>query len=344
MSCHTDLLIKWYDEHKRVMPWRDVTDPYATLVSETMLQQTQVATVIPYYLRFITCFPTVFNLANATDDALLKIWEGLGYYNRVINLKKAAQYIVENHQGIIPNDIHELLKINGIGAYTAGAILSIAYQLPYPAVDGNITRVLSRLYGIRSLSNEKKTKKQVLAYADSMVKHKRPGDVNQALMDLGATICISGTPICHACPLQSYCDANKTGDAANLPKKPAKAKPISVYINVSVITRDGYVLVAKRNESMLRGMYVFILEDQSRNENELLEYLTEMGISCQYEVLLGYAKHTFTHRKWHMTIHHFKALSAKCPPDTQWALIEDLSVLPFPSAMHAALIYAKQLL
>ena len=217
-------LLSWYDCCARNLPWRGFHNAYRTWVSEAMLQQTRVETVLSYYPRFLERFPTLSDLAAADEADVLKAWEGLGYYSRARNLWKGARQVMDQYGGILPRDPEQLRSICGIGPYSAGAIASIAYDIPVPAVDGNVIRVISRIYGIRTDVQEKETRRRIETLAAGLVPSERPGDHNQAVMDLGATICVPGTPDCANCPLSVFCDAFLTGDAADLPVLP-KAKP-----------------------------------------------------------------------------------------------------------------------
>ena len=226
----TRRLLGWYDHHRRDLPWRvgkdrpGPLDPYRVLLSETMLQQTQVATVIPYFHRFLGRFPTLADLAAAPLQEVLRLWQGLGYYSRARNLQLAAQKIMADHAGQIPGSVAELLKLPGIGRYTAGAIASIAFDQRAPILDGNVTRVLCRLDGIESDPREKQIHEQLWDRAEKLVPASRPGDFNSALMELGATICTPRGPKCPICPVRSHCQAASGGTQDRIPQ-PRKARP-----------------------------------------------------------------------------------------------------------------------
>ena len=215
----SSLLLPWYDRCKRRLPWRDQSDPYATWVSETMLQQTRVETVLSYYPRFMTRFPTVQALAEAPLEDVLKLWEGLGYYRRAQNLHRGAQQVVRDFGGQLPRTPEALRTITGIGPYTAGAIASIAFGVSCPAVDGNVIRVVSRVAGVREDVGIPSVQRRIAENAAAWVPQERPGDFNQALMDLGASLCCPGTPDCIKCPLASRCSALAEDDAELLPIK-----------------------------------------------------------------------------------------------------------------------------
>jgi len=329
----TDLLT-WYDAHRRRLPWRDISDAYATWVSETMLQQTQVTTVIPFYNRFMSSFPTIDSLARACEEAVLKHWEGLGYYSRARNLLKGAQQVISDFGGVLPKEEKALLSISGIGPYTAGAIMSIAYNLPVPAVDGNVIRVLARLHGIFQDVTHKDTLLQIHALAKTLADNPRPGDFNQALMDLGAGICAPGTPDCAACPLSAHCEAFKNGDAELLPIKTKKRPPTQMQVGIALITCGKRIVVFTRKEKMLGGLTVFFINEEGNEKQEMIAALKEAGIPCRYQADLGEARHVFTHRVWNMRLYHFAA--EKEIDGLQWIEAEALESLPFPTAMKAA--------
>lgn len=214
---YSDLLLKWYNKVKRDLPWRHTKDPYHIWLSEIMLQQTRVETVKVYYARFLKMFPTVSDLANAPQEQVLKAWEGLGYYSRARNLQKAAQVIMEEHHGCFPDTYEAILALPGIGPYTAGAISSIAFGIPVPAIDGNVYRVSSRFFGVREDVGSPAVQKEIRHLVQESIPTENPGDYNQALMELGATICSPGMPACDLCPWNEHCDACMEGDAEVLP-------------------------------------------------------------------------------------------------------------------------------
>jgi A/G-specific adenine glycosylase len=202
-----DKLLDWFDENKREMPWRKSEDPYHIWVSEVMLQQTRVDQARPYFDRFIDRFPTIFDLAEAPQQEVLKVWEGLGYYSRARNLHHAAQTVVEKYNGELPDQYEEISELKGVGPYTAAAVLSIAFNKPHAAVDGNIIRVLSRYYGIEKDIRSTTTRRQIQELADELIDRDRPGDFNQALMDFGAMVCTARDPYCLLCPMREFCKA-----------------------------------------------------------------------------------------------------------------------------------------
>ncbi len=251
-------LLTWYRLHKRILPWRDHPDPYAVWVSEIMLQQTRVETVIPYFERWMQLFPTVKSLADASEQSVLNAWEGLGYYSRARNLHKAAKIIAKEYGGELPRDLEKLSQLPGIGRYTLGAISSMAFGMSIPALDGNIKRVYARLFDISEPVDTQKGEKLLWELAEKHLPQHNAGDYNQALMDLGATICIPKNPRCLICPVMKLCKARKNGTQAQRPvKKPKKSVPHHVHA-AGVIVEKGRVLLAKRpSKGLLGGMWEF---------------------------------------------------------------------------------------
>ena len=288
----SSLLLPWYDRCKRRLPWRDQPDPYATWVSETMLQQTRVETVLSYYPRFMTRFPTVQALAEAPLEDVLKLWEGLGYYRRAQNLHRGAQQVVRNFGGQLPRTPEALRTITGIGPYTAGAIASIAFGVSCPAVDGNVIRVVSRVAGVREDVGIPSVQRRIAENAAAWVPQERPGDFNQALMDLGASLCCPGTPDCIKCPLASRCSALAEDDAELLPIKSHAAAPRVIAYDVALLMQDNRVLLRQRTETLLQGLWVFPLVEGSKTPAQLTKALHRaLGLTCTYEKPLEKARH-----------------------------------------------------
>ena len=334
-------LLEWYDRCARSMPWRGIHDPYKTWVSETMLQQTRVETVIPYFERFIARFPTLKALADADESDVLKMWEGLGYYSRARNLLKGARQVVEHFDGIVPQDPHQLRKISGIGPYSAGAIASIAYDVPVPAVDGNVLRVFSRLFGVRENIRQPEIRKKLETIASIAVPDKRAGDYNQAVMDLGATVCIPGTPDCDRCPMTSVCDAYIRGDAADLPVIPCSSPQKVISLSVPILLSGDRTLIRKRTESLLKGLWCFPLLDC--NPQDLPAYLSrKFNINTVSSGESISARHVFTHLIWQMTVIPFTVEPDLPAPDGYtWSSVSELDNLAFPSAMNIPLKTAR---
>lgn len=336
------LLLDWYDCVKRDLPWRRTKDPYHIWLSEIMLQQTRVETVKGYYARFLDWFPTVADLANAPQEQVLKAWEGLGYYSRARNLQKAAQVIMNEHGGVFPSSYEAILALPGIGPYTAGAIGSIAFGLREPAVDGNVYRVASRFFGVREDVGIPRVQKEIQKLVKDSIPSDRPGDYNQALMELGATHCCPGTPACDLCPWNERCDACMEGDADALPIHEKKKPPKQVDMAVCLLTHKNSIYVTRREERMLNGLYVFHLIEEETQPERVHELLTENGFSCRFVADLGEAKHVFTHRVWNMRILHFELETI--PVDAQMVDLNELETLPFPTAVKAAVQKARKLL
>lgn len=326
-------LLPWYDRSRRSLPFRGPKDPYLIWISEIMLQQTRTETVSGYYKRFIARFPDVPSLASADLQEVLKYWEGLGYYTRARNLHKTARLIVEKYDCVFPRSHDVILSLPGIGAYTAAAISSIAYGFPYPAIDGNLTRVLCRVHGVRDNVDIPSVKRRILKFAEENIDQERPGDWNQALMDLGASICIPGTPECTACPLSSICSAFMNDDADMLPIRSAAKPPLSLSVGVGIVVCGQKVLLFKRSESMLNGLWVFLLCENSDSPEALNKKLKEIGVMADNLGFIADARHFFTHRIWNMKVYGFHALHEKPVSNGIWAGIDQLELLPFPSAM-----------
>ena len=332
------LLLSWYDAHARTLPWRGIHDPYRTWVSETMLQQTRVETVLGYYERFLQRFPDVAALAAAPQDDVLKMWEGLGYYSRARNLHKGAQQVMAEYGGEIPGDVEALRKISGIGPYTAGAIASIAFNKAVPAVDGNVIRVTSRLMGVRENVGIPSVRRHIEAMAASLVPEKRPGDFNQAMMDLGATICVPGTPSCEKCPLQGQCDAFAAGDAEDLPQLPRKNPPKQLHYDLCLVFSGSRVLMRQRTEAMLHGLWVYPMAEGEHTRKQLPAAVKRLtGLRADGIEAAGEAWHVFTHQVWQMKLWLMRTEATEAPAGWRFVSPEDMASLAIPSAMRAAL-------
>lgn len=340
-----DLLLAWYDRHARVLPWRGIHDPYRTWVSETMLQQTRVETVLSYYDRFLARFPTVEALAQAPEEDVLKLWEGLGYYRRARNLQKGAQQVMDEFGGEIPADAAQLLKIHGIGEYTAGAIASIAFDRPVPAVDGNVIRVASRLMGIRENVGVPSVKRRIAAEAAALVPQERPGDFNQAMMDLGATVCTPGTPACEKCPLSARCDAYAEGDAEDIPQLPRRNPPKEIEYDLCLIYARNRVLMRQRTEVMLGGLWVYPMADGWHTLKQLPAAVKRRtGVRVSDAAYLGEAKHVFTHQVWKMKIYAMQAEATEAPAGWRFVTLEEMNALAIPTAVKKAAELAREAL
>ncbi len=330
-------LLAWWDEGHADLPWRRTRDPYHIWVSEIMLQQTQIATVIPYYKRWITRFPTVDALAAAELDEVLKMWEGLGYYSRARNLQTAAKTVVEELDGEMPKTAEGLLRLKGIGRYTAGAIASIAFDQAAPVLDGNVIRVLSRITDLPDDTTQTATKNALWQLADSLVPTERAGDYNQALMELGQKICQPTTPACHLCPVAMLCMARERGTQLERPVRPPRKRTPHHDVVAAVIFReDGRFLIVQRSlDGLLGGMWGFPHGRQVKGESKLAALARVVseayGVQIDSAQPLTEVKHAYTH--FRMTLHVFRATYVNGQPPTStnfaWVSISDLDALPF---------------
>ncbi|MBQ2061180.1 MAG: A/G-specific adenine glycosylase [Oscillospiraceae bacterium] len=296
-------LLAWYDENHRVLPWREEVSAYRTWVSEIMLQQTRVTAVLPYFARFMAAFPTVEALAAADTEQLMKLWEGLGYYSRARNLQKAAQMVAEQFGGRFPETYEELITLPGVGDYTAGAIASIAFGQPVPAVDGNVLRVAARITGSRLDVLDAKNKKLFRDWMAQAMSPDRPGDYNQALMDLGATVCLpGGEPLCVSCPARGICAARKERRQRELPVRAKKKAKREERLTVFVLLReDGVALRQRPKTGLLAGLWEYPHVPGKLDESEAAAQLAAWGIApIQWEKRLD-SRHEFTHIRWEMT-------------------------------------------
>lgn len=302
----TEPLQNWFDTHARVLPWRDQPSAYYVWISEIMLQQTRVEAVKPYFERFIKELPDVKALADCPEDRYLKLWEGLGYYNRVRNLNAAAQQIRDEYGGVIPDSYEELLKLKGIGAYTAGAITSIAYNKPVPAVDGNVLRVISRVCADDSDIMKQSVRNHMQKCLQKLMERQHglliPRKFNQALMELGAMVCVpNGAPHCEECPWHDFCEARIQNRIGELPVKKKKAAR-RIEDKTVFVMRDGErVALHKRPaKGLLAGLYELPNCEQKLNQEEALQYIESLGYRPIRIVPLAEAKHIFSHVEWHM--------------------------------------------
>ncbi len=301
-------LLTWYDSGRRILPWREDPTPYHVWLSEIMLQQTRVEAVKPYYDRFICRLPDIESLASVEEEELLKLWEGLGYYNRARNLKKSAIQISTEYGGKMPEDYDKLMELTGVGSYTAGAIASIAFGKPVPAVDGNVLRILSRLRADDRDIMDIKVKKAIEEELRAVIPRERPGDFNQALMELGATVCVpNGSPKCGQCPWKEICQAKRQGNASEYPKKRAKKARSIEKKTVLLIQYEQRIALNKRpSEGLLAGMYEFPSIEGHQEEKKVIAYLKQLGVMPLRICRLEPAKHIFTHKEWHMTGYYIR--------------------------------------
>lgn len=309
-------LLLWYDRFKRDLPWRELQDPWATWVSEVMLQQTRVSSVLSYFDRFMTRFPTPLSLAEAEWDEVASFWAGLGYYRRVKNLQRGAQEVVERHRGCVPDDLDAVRALTGVGAYTAGAILSIAFDREVPIVDGNVMRVFARLFRIDQDIQLSATQKLFWAIADHWVHGPRPGDFNQALMELGATVCTPKKPTCLVCPLRAQCRAVIEADPLQYPVSLKKKKALPIDERLALALTSGgageerkYWLSRREGEGLLEGMWSIPQVSspsslEALSQEQICRLLKEVSLSEHLVEVpdLPFIEHRFTHKIWRLKL------------------------------------------
>ena len=318
-------LLQWYRENARVLPWRSDPTPYHVWVSEIMLQQTRVAAVLDYYRRFMEALPTVADLAAVEEDRLMKLWQGLGYYNRARNLQKAARQVAEDFGGAFPDTYEGLLTLSGVGEYTAGAIASIAFGVPVPAVDGNVLRVVARISGDGGDIARPDTKARMRAALQAVLPVDAPGDFNQALMELGATVCLpNGAPLCDRCPAADFCTARREERTGELPVKAAKKKRRIEARTIFILLSGERVALRKRDKTgLLADLWEFPNVGGALSPVEAEEYLRQNGLRTWKITPVAPAKHIFTHIEWHMT--GYLAEAASPAAGFIWCTGEDLA-------------------
>ncbi len=337
MSQFSNKILNWYLSHGRILPWRGQANPYAVWVSEIMLQQTRVETVIPYFERWMDRFPTIIELADASEQQILSQWEGLGYYSRARNLHKGARIVVEKFRGELPHDLTELRKIPGIGRYTLGAIASIAFGLDVAALDGNIRRVLSRVFDIAEPADSSLGEKILWGLAEKYLPKGHAGDYNQALMDLGATLCLPHNPVCSLCPIKSICKARALGLQNQRPVLKQKTKVPHFVVTAAVIRRKGKILLAKRpSKGLLGGMWEFpggkVEKGESLEDCLVREIREELGVVIRVGDVIGVYRHAYTH--FRITLHAFRCALADGEPRAVeavglvWIPLEEMDGFP----------------
>lgn len=347
----------WYHREKRQLPWREYRDPYAIWVSEIMLQQTRVETVIGYYYRFMAEFPTIDDLANAPEDKLLKIWEGLGYYSRARNLQLAAKQIVATFGGKFPQKVEEIASLKGIGPYTTGAIASIAFGLPEPAIDGNVMRVTSRLFGLSDDIAKASTRKIFDYYLRQILSAEEPGEMNQAFMDLGSSICTPTSPECERCPIKQVCYAYETKQTNQFPVKSKKQKPKNQYYIAAAIenSQKEFAIVKRPENGLLANMWLFPMQEVNESEYRHLaatwnkkenEQQLDLGLVAEEDTIevadyfkgnivwqtrhLGEITHVFSHLKWHVLLFYGRQVGMDELLDASWVKMADFPNYVFP--------------
>lgn len=334
-------LIRWYQKKQRQLPWRQTSNPFYIWISEVMLQQTQVKTVIPYYLKFLDRFPDIKSLAGADMQEVLKIWEGLGYYARARNLHRAAKAVLDRYSGEVPAARQEFHKLPGVGPYIASAVLSIAYRLPYAVVDGNVKRVLSRLFLIDLPVNKTSSLKIFEQIASELLDTRRPGIFNQAMMELGAVVCRSFNPLCKTCPLMKSCRAFKKQQVALYPKR-IQAIPVPTHhIAVGVVYKKDRVLITRRRpEGLLGGLWEFPGGKIGKKENAeqacIREIKEEVNLNVKIDSVITRVKHAYTHFKIVLDVFRCSYVSGRVklngPVDYRWVRLSEIDAYPFPKA------------
>jgi A/G-specific adenine glycosylase len=322
-------LLTWYQENKRDLVFRKTREPYHIWISEIMLQQTQVDTVLPYFVRFLKQYPTVLDLANAREEALLKVVEGLGYYRRFKNMLKAAKHIAIDYNGNFPNTYEEIIKLPGIGVYTAGAIMSICYDAPYSAVDGNVIRVLSRYFMLDQNMRIEKNKKMVNHINQQLIEKTDPNTYTQALMELGALVCRPLNPKCDVCPLNQKCLAHINQKEHVYPMlSKLKEKPTKHWITFMIETPNGLIL-RKRDEALLNGMYEYP-QIEAESLNYALEMLEDEGVYIEIISDKTSYKHVFTHMIWEMDVYQARLISGM---KSTWSIVSKNEFITKPMAV-----------
>ncbi|WP_208426758.1 MULTISPECIES: A/G-specific adenine glycosylase [Salinibacter] len=335
-------MLDWYDEHKRSMPWRETDDPYRIWVSEIMLQQTRVDTVRDYYPRFLEAFPTVEALADADRDAVLKHWEGLGFYARARHLHEAARRVVDEHDGAVPSTMDAIKDLKGVGPYTAAAVLSIAYRKPHAVLDGNVTRVLSRVFAVDEDATTSAAEGHLRDLANELLPPDRPGDFNQAMMELGALVCTPRTPHCDRCPLTAVCRAHDAGTEEDYPITPESQPVPHKDIAVGLVFDDNDRLLIQRrpDEGLLGGLWEFPGGKQEGEESMegacRREVREELGVGMTDVEPFYTLSHAYSHFK--ITLHAFRGRLADGPPEARedqpvrWVTVDELDDYAFPRA------------
>jgi A/G-specific adenine glycosylase len=340
-----DDLINWFKEEQRELPWRKDQDPYKVWVSEIMLQQTRVDTVIPYFNRFIQWFPTINDLADANEDKVLKAWEGLGYYSRVRNLHSAVKEVSEKYNGQVPNTPKEIATLKGVGPYTAGAILSIAYGIPEPAVDGNVMRVLSRILSIWEDIARPSTRKIFEKAVRDLISHEEPSNFNQALMELGALICTPTSPSCLLCPVREHCHAFHEGVETELPIKSKKNSQRAVELAAAIVKDEhGKILIHKRPETgLLANLWEFpnveLHQPFVLERSRISDYFQEtFNMNIKLEKGIGQIEHIFSHLIWNIRV-FTGTISSNIPQGSEWKWVsqDEMEDYAFPVSYHKIL-------
>ncbi len=330
-------LIEWYKQNHRDFPWRQNENPYYIWISEIMLQQTTTEAVIPYFQRFLEKFPTIEDLANASLEDVYKMWEGLGYYRRAKHIHETAQVIMEKYQGIFPTTYKDILALKGIGAYTAGAICSIAYHEPTPAIDGNVLRIIARVYALKDNIALLQTQKKIYQIVEELIQGYDASSFNQGLMDLGATICRPLNPKCEICPISQFCQAFKINQQRVLPINIKNIKHKELHYITGIITYKDQFMMIQNPAGLLENLYGFIQFECESPYRFIEEFEDNYHQSLSIVSYIQDIKHVFTHRTWHMHVYHFVL---DCPCESLYDLSQ-IQQLPLSTA-HLKVLKAYQ--
>ncbi len=334
-------LLHWFEENQRDLPWREHYEPYAVWISEIMLQQTQVKTALPYFHRWMKELPTVKDVAESSEDKILKLWEGLGYYSRARNLQKAAKVIMEKHDGVFPEDYDSILALPGIGKYTAAAISSIAFEKDEALVDGNVIRVLARLMGFKENTRLPENEKKVWELAEALLPKGEARNFNQALMEFGALMCTPKAPKCMECPVQKNCSAYEKNEVEQIPNRGPKKEHVKLDIALGIIKKSNKIFIQKRpSTGLMGGLWEFPggkIEAKEKPEEALKrEIKEEVGIEIKNIKKLKIINHAYT--KFKVKLHCYEAdfengeVELKAATDGKWVELNDLNEYPFPAA------------
>jgi|TARA_B110001454_G_C12716590_1_gene432827 A/G-specific adenine glycosylase len=332
-------ILCWFDKNKRVLPWRNDKDPYQIWLSEIILQQTKVIQGLPYYNKFIHAFPTIKHLANSSEDEVLKLWQGLGYYSRARNLHYTAKEIVKKYNSVFPKDYKTILKLKGIGPYTAAAITSFAYNLPYAVVDGNVIRLLSRYFGIQTSFDSSKGKKEFQLLAEELLIKEKAGKNNQAIMEFGALQCVPKSPNCSICPLQNECFAFNNNLVFQLPKRAKKLKIKKRFFDFLIITQNDKLFIQKRKKGIWKGLYQFPLIEHEEVKSERIIKTSDTwrnmfeGATTTITKISPQIKHQLTHQTIYARFWHIDA-NILLPKNTNCIRKEELIQYPIPKLLE----------
>jgi len=334
---------RWYDSHNRKLPWRNTKSAYYIWISEIILQQTRVQQGLEYYYKFISHYPKIEDLAQANESEVLLLWQGLGYYSRARNMHYSAKYIVNNLDGIFPNEYEEIKKLKGVGDYTAAAIASFAFNLPYPAVDGNVLRVISRIFGVEENIMLSQTKKLITQIASEMMNNHEPAQFNQSMMEFGAIQCKSASPDCNSCPIQSACFAYNNNKVKDLPLKINTTKVRNRYFNYLIIrcsSENNSILIQQRQKKDIwQNLYEFPLIESTKtiDESEIIKQLRALNI-CKSDIKFQFHSKEFKHKLSHQLLHiHFNIIECNhntLKNDYKTIKIKDWDLFPFPEIIN----------